>query len=512
MKNKLIISLIVLLLIIPPLLAASSPIILQSDSSAVSNIKSNEASSQIVEDKQPDNLISDSSFDIQIVNQVSNDNIQELNQEEIPPIEYRPVCGNGRLEIGEFCDDGNLINGDGCSSICTIEVAQELQCTEPAQIPCSRTQASWTRIWGDSGTQERGSSIEVDTSGNIYTVATTTSGYYRIEQLNTCGDPTWESVIYGADSLSVDSVAIDKCGNSYYTGTSAGSQQSTFVKKYDFYGRLLWTNSFDSPIGEPNDEYGIAIAVDKFGNVYAVGATNTIKTQGFDIIITKYDTGGKMLWRQVFNSDLNLDDSPAAVDVDEEGNVYVSGKITIAPTKPRFWLGKYSSKGELLWDVDWRDQEGTSFGSGIEVDNNGNIFVAVTDYTPNNSPTLIVKYSTEGELLDKFGYGDKDNLYDSKNVHVDNEGKIFLVGSYNKILIGQGPSDKDLWLGKFTSTFDFIYNDIIDGNGDGPSSDKFWDTSTDTDRNVYSVGMIGNVVGGVESQDIIIKKNKYKGI
>jgi len=27
-----------------------------------------------------------------------------------------PVCGNGRVEGSETCDDGNLIRGDGCSS------------------------------------------------------------------------------------------------------------------------------------------------------------------------------------------------------------------------------------------------------------------------------------------------------------------------------------------------------------------------------------------------------------
>jgi cysteine-rich repeat protein len=35
----------------------------------------------------------------------------------VPPA----VCGNGILETGEQCDDGNTANGDGCSSTCTIE-------------------------------------------------------------------------------------------------------------------------------------------------------------------------------------------------------------------------------------------------------------------------------------------------------------------------------------------------------------------------------------------------------
>ena len=33
------------------------------------------------------------------------------------------VCGNGLLQAGEACDDGNTVSGDGCSSTCTVEVA-----------------------------------------------------------------------------------------------------------------------------------------------------------------------------------------------------------------------------------------------------------------------------------------------------------------------------------------------------------------------------------------------------
>ncbi len=37
-------------------------------------------------------------------------------------IEQNPVCGNGIVENGEQCDDGNNINGDGCSTTCTVEL------------------------------------------------------------------------------------------------------------------------------------------------------------------------------------------------------------------------------------------------------------------------------------------------------------------------------------------------------------------------------------------------------
>jgi cysteine-rich repeat protein len=35
----------------------------------------------------------------------------------VPP----PPCGNGFVDQGEDCDDGNLIDGDGCSSLCKLE-------------------------------------------------------------------------------------------------------------------------------------------------------------------------------------------------------------------------------------------------------------------------------------------------------------------------------------------------------------------------------------------------------
>ena len=31
------------------------------------------------------------------------------------------ICGNGVVEANEECDDGNTVDGDGCSSTCNIE-------------------------------------------------------------------------------------------------------------------------------------------------------------------------------------------------------------------------------------------------------------------------------------------------------------------------------------------------------------------------------------------------------
>lgn len=48
------------------------------------------------------------------------DNISDINFAN-----YQPVCGNSILDEDEQCDDGNLLDGDGCSSLCQIEEQQQ---------------------------------------------------------------------------------------------------------------------------------------------------------------------------------------------------------------------------------------------------------------------------------------------------------------------------------------------------------------------------------------------------
>ncbi|HEX5061822.1 MAG TPA: DUF4215 domain-containing protein [Kofleriaceae bacterium] len=56
------------------------------------------------------------------------DNFKVL-ESETPPPPPPSCCGNGQLDAGEQCDDGNTTNGDGCSATCTTE-------TPPPPQPC----------------------------------------------------------------------------------------------------------------------------------------------------------------------------------------------------------------------------------------------------------------------------------------------------------------------------------------------------------------------------------------
>lgn len=58
----------------------------------------------------------------------------------------RPVCGNGEIEIGEVCDDGNVVGGDGCAANCrstelcgngTLDVSAGEACDTPGELGCA---------------------------------------------------------------------------------------------------------------------------------------------------------------------------------------------------------------------------------------------------------------------------------------------------------------------------------------------------------------------------------------
>ena len=40
--------------------------------------------------------------------------------EQVVVRETEASCGNGQVEAGEACDDGNMVNTDGCTIACTL--------------------------------------------------------------------------------------------------------------------------------------------------------------------------------------------------------------------------------------------------------------------------------------------------------------------------------------------------------------------------------------------------------
>jgi len=81
------------------------------------------------------------------------------------------ICGNGKVESGEECDDGNTIDGDGCSSTCTNEGA--LKCIDSDVSAGTITEQSFV-----AGTTTRKRTLWFDTIKKDSCSGTTLIEYY----------------------------------------------------------------------------------------------------------------------------------------------------------------------------------------------------------------------------------------------------------------------------------------------------------------------------------------------
>jgi len=58
--------------------------------------------------------------------------------------EEPPICGDGKLDLGEMCDDGNSDDGDGCSSVCQVEAGWTCEDPTPPNPDGTNVVADWS--------------------------------------------------------------------------------------------------------------------------------------------------------------------------------------------------------------------------------------------------------------------------------------------------------------------------------------------------------------------------------
>jgi len=177
-----------------------------------------------------------------------------------------------------------------------------------------------------------------------------------------------------------------------------------------------WVQRFNSP-GNYND-YVTDMAIDKSGNVYITGYLN-INDTNQDFVTMKYDQNGNQLWARYYDGPDHKEDKARFVDVDYQGNVFVSGissynVLTI----------KYNSDGDLIWVR--RFENGLST-RGMSLDRNGNIYVTGNTILDD---ILTIKYGSEGNLKWIKYYNGKANGYDiSNDLIIDKNNIIYVSGA-----------------------------------------------------------------------------------
>ncbi|HEY9606857.1 MAG TPA: SBBP repeat-containing protein [Allocoleopsis sp.] len=197
-----------------------------------------------------------------------------------------------------------------------------------------------------------------------------------ITKYDSNGNLRWARQIAGPLAEQGRGIATDLKSNVLVTGEFAGSLsfgskaveskselRDIFLAKYDASGNLLWAKSF----GSTGEDYGRGIGADAAGNIYFTGVfsgsvkfddqtLNSIEGSK-DLFLAKADASGKILWvRQMGGPG---PDEGCEIEVDEQGNAYLSGEF---PNKATFgaqvftskglrdmFVAKFDSQGNLVW-------------------------------------------------------------------------------------------------------------------------------------------------------------------
>src|SRR5690606_21720927 len=86
-------------------------------------------------------------------------------------------------------------------------------------------------------------------------------------------------------------------------------------------GNVNWSHSCSSSL--TNDDYGVDLKVDSYGNIYLCAAKHN--GNNYDYFIAKYNQSGSLIWQQSYNGTGNNDDVPSAIEIDANGDAYVTG-------------------------------------------------------------------------------------------------------------------------------------------------------------------------------------------
>ncbi len=353
----------------------------------------------------------------------------------------------------------------------------------------------WKQQYNGPGNfDDFGVSLDLDTAGNVYVGGYSYGSGTNYDFILLKYDPAginqwtkrWNGITNGADYLKKINVSSD--GNIVVTGYSfKNTTLNDFTTlKYNSSGDLIWMRQYNSSFN--SDDQAFNLKVDTQNNVYVCGQSKGTGL-GYDFAVLKYDSSGTQQWVQRYDSPGSYDDVAKSVDVDINGNVFVTGHTYHPATLFDFVTIKYNSAGAQQWIRFYNADNLSDRGIDIKVDLSGNAYVTGNSVKSGNgsSDIEIIKYDITGNVIWTKSYNGPGNLD-------DNPVKLVLNNSQEPVLIGNSYSyffsilcgSSDYLALRFNPAGDINLETRYDGSGTGV--DESVALCTDNNGNSYITG------------------------
>ena len=290
----------------------------------------------------------------------------------------------------------------------------------------------WTRWFIGSGSSfDSPRSMVIDGAGNLYVTGSSNGDIETIKYDNN-GNLLWAQVYFGPgnDLDEGYKVTLDGLGNVIVCGITFGTNNYDFVVlKYSSTGIFSWSYIYNGP-GSGAD-YCRDVKTDAAGNIYASGDGNGISS-GKDYTVIKLNPAGVFQWVSRYNGSGNGDDFSRSLFVDAAGNSYITGNARNSSGNDDFVTVKYNGSGIQQW-VSSYNGTANSFdvANYVNLDADGNVYVTgYSSETGTGTDICTIKYNNSGIQLwaQKFnGIGNGSDF--GRVVLADASGNVYVSGS-----------------------------------------------------------------------------------
>lgn len=204
----------------------------------------------------------------------------------------------------------------------------------------------------------------------------------------------WERTTGVPDTVDWSATAKDNSGNVFITGNTivTGQKANILTTKYNSSGGVVWQVTYNSSSND--NDYGTAIEVDASGNVYVAAASYISSTNNYDYRVIKYNSSGTLQWNVTYNGPGSSLDIPTNILLDGSGNAYVAGGSIGSGTGWDYCTIKYNSSGIAQWTSRYNYNSHDDVASGVAINSAGKILVTGgSAQAANNWDFASIKYN-----------------------------------------------------------------------------------------------------------------------
>lgn len=206
---------------------------------------------------------------------------------------------------------------------------------------------------------DRPSAINVANDGSVYIVGSSYRGLQddndiMLVKYDNAGNFQWDVVIGGTENGGSDrakSIYSDQLNNIYITGSikNVGNGEDFYVARYFPTGVQDWEYIYQSPSNGFDEANGLRINSDY--EIYVSGYSN-LSGQSDDYFTVRLDTLGNEIWSKRFDGPASASDQMSAFEIDDFGNIYVTGSSVGSGTLKDYSTIKYCQLATIASEND----------------------------------------------------------------------------------------------------------------------------------------------------------------